>query len=253
MGKPLTFEQIKSYIEGDDGNGCKLLLTKEEFNLIYKSNTTTKLLLKCKCGKEFEKVFGSFRKGQKQCKECGRKNGIEKTLGKRIKSKCSCCGKDIEYAKNKEIYNHHFCSLECQYKWRSEQMKGNKINEGRFLAENIKKKISKANKGRLVGSNNPNYNPEMTDEEREAGRKIPGYQEFIKEVYKRDNYTCQRCGDNKGGNLVAHHLNGYDAFKEQRTDTNNGVTLCNVCHKEFHSLYGYGNNTKEQYEEWISK
>ena len=72
MGKPLSFEQIKSYIEGEEGNGCKLLLTKDEFNLIYESNTTTKLLLKCKCGKEFEKVFGSFRKGQKQCKECGR-------------------------------------------------------------------------------------------------------------------------------------------------------------------------------------
>ena len=49
MGKPLTFEQIKSYIEGDDGNGCKLLLIKEEFNLVYESNTTTKLPLKCKC------------------------------------------------------------------------------------------------------------------------------------------------------------------------------------------------------------
>jgi 5-methylcytosine-specific restriction endonuclease McrA len=25
------------------------------------------------------------------------------------------------------------------------------------------------------------------------------------EVYKRDNYTCQKCGDNTGGNLEAHH------------------------------------------------
>lgn len=252
MGKPLSFEEIKSYIEGEEGNGCKLLLTKDEFNLIYESNTTTKLLLKCKCGKEFEKVFGSFRKGQKQCKECGRKKGSEK-LKKRVVVNCSQCGKEMEIIKRDTIYNHHFCSQECHNKWKSIRMTGNKINEGRFLTNDIKEKISKANKGRYLGSNSPRYNHDLTDEERERGRKILGYQEFIKEVYKRDNYTCQKCGDNKGGNLVAHHLNGYDTFKEQRTDVNNGVTLCNVCHKEFHSLYGYGNNTKEQYEEWISK
>ena len=46
---------------------------------------------------------------------------------------------------------------------------------------------------------------------------------FIKEVYKRDNYTCQRCGDNKGGNLVAHHLNGYDTFNYYAMEIRNGV------------------------------
>lgn len=251
MGKPLTFEQIKSYIESEEGNGCVLLTTKEEFNVIYKNNET-KLLIKCKCGENFLKGIHSFKKGQKQCKNCGRKNGNEKHK-KRVIVKCDYCGKNIERTIGKMVYEKYFCDLKCKGKWKSLQMKGNKINEGRFLTDDIKKKISKANKGRLSGSNNPNYNPEMTDEERERGRKILGYQEFIKEVYKRDNYTCQKCGDNKGGNLVAHHLNGYDTFKEQRTDVNNGVTLCNVCHKEFHSLYGYGNNTKEQYEEWISK
>lgn len=248
----LKYEDIKEYIDGENGNGCKLLTTKEEFKSIYISNTTTKLTIRCKCGNEFKKTFGNFKKGQKQCKECGRKNGAEKNKN-RISVNCDYCGKSIEITKGQMVYNYHFCGLECQYKWRSLQMKNNKINEGRFLTDDIKKKIGKANKGKLCGSNNPNYNPNLTDEDRESRRNIPDYQEFIKEVYKRDNYTCQRCGDNKGGNLVAHHLNGYDTFKEQRTDVNNGVTLCNVCHKEFHSLYGYGNNTKEQYEEWISK
>ena len=36
-----------------------------------------------------------------------------------------------------------------------------------------------------------------------------------------------------------------------RTDESNGITLCKNCHKNFHSIYGFGNNTKEQFEEWI--
>ena len=32
----------------------------------------------------------------------------------------------------------------------------------------------------------------------------------------------------------------------------NGVTLCEDCHKEFHKIYGYGNNTEKQYEEFIN-
>ena len=92
-----------------------------------------------------------------------------------------------------------------------------------------------------------------SDEEREKGRNIEGIQEWRKGVYKRDNYTCQKCGDNKGGNLVAHHLDGYHWDKEHRTDINNGATLCVCCHKSFHKTYGNHDNTKEQYEEWISK
>lgn len=101
------------------------------------------------------------------------------------------------------------------------------------------------------GSNCRLYNHNLTDEERECGRNIEGYSEWRNKVYERDNYTCQCCGDNKGGNLNAHHLNGYHWFKEGRTDVNNGVTLCDECHKNFHDIYGYNNNTEEQYKEFI--
>lgn len=77
------------------------------------------------------------------------------------------------------------------------------------------------------------------------------YREWRKEVYKKDNYTCQCCGDNKGGNLNAHHLDGYDWCEEKRLDINNGITLCKNCHSDFHYVYGYGGNTKEQFEEWL--
>lgn len=99
--------------------------------------------------------------------------------------------------------------------------------------------------------NNINYNINKTQEERENGRRIEGYTEFIKKVLARDNFTCKCCGIESSGNVVAHHLDGYDWCKEKRTDETNGITLCETCHKNFHSIYGYGKNTKEQFEEWI--
>jgi hypothetical protein len=71
------------------------------------------------------------------------------------------------------------------------------------------------------------------------------------DILNRDNYTCQCC-HKRGGNINAHHLDGYDWCKEKRTDVNNAVTLCQDCHSDFHHQYGYGGNTKEQFEEWIN-
>lgn len=103
-----------------------------------------------------------------------------------------------------------------------------------------------------TGENHPNYNPNITQKEREINRDYTEYDIFIKKVLVRDNYTCQCCSKNlnKNGGAV-HHLDGYNWCKEKRTDETNGITLCKNCHSNFHSIYGNGNNTKEQYEEWI--
>lgn len=96
-----------------------------------------------------------------------------------------------------------------------------------------------------------NYNPNLTDAERQIRREYPEYLEWRTSVYERDNYTCQCCGDNKGGNLCAHHKNGYDNFPELRTTLGNGVTVCENCHGNFHHRYGKGNNTETQWEEFL--
>ena len=102
------------------------------------------------------------------------------------------------------------------------------------------------------GENSPRWNSELTDEERELKRNYPEYSEWREKVYERDNYTCQYCGE-RGGKLNVHHLNSYDWDKEHRTDINNGIVLCEKCHKEFHKIYSYGNNTIAQFREFIDK
>lgn len=118
------------------------------------------------------------------------------------------------------------------------------------LSEETKKKLSKSHIGRFIGTDHSNWNPNITDEERVAGRHIPGYKEWRTLVYERDLYKCQICGDSKGGNLISHHLESYNSNPELRTAVLNGITLCEDCHKEFHHFYGYGDNTKEQFEEF---
>lgn len=103
-----------------------------------------------------------------------------------------------------------------------------------------------------LGVNNSKYNPTITDEERIIGRKYQEYDVFIRKVLIRDNYTCQCCG-HKNTDLEIHHLNGYNWYIEGRVDVKNGITLCQKCHYSFHSIYGRGNNTKEQFEEWYGK
>lgn len=104
----------------------------------------------------------------------------------------------------------------------------------------------------MKGENHPSYNPLLTEKDRRRKRYIVGGESTRKlreNVFKRDSYTCVLC--NKiGGDMNAHHLNGWDNFKEQRFDLDNLVTLCTSCHSGFHKTYGYGGNTREQFEEY---
>lgn len=79
------------------------------------------------------------------------------------------------------------------------------------------------------------------------------YKQWHKAIFERDYYACQKCGDNKGKNLIVHHKKLFTTiFKEYNIKTiedaincnelwnvNNGQTLCIKCHEEFHKKNGY--------------
>ena len=86
-----------------------------------------------------------------------------------------------------------------------------------------------------------------TNEERIKQRKFPEYKIWRRNVFERDEYICILCGYNKGRILEAHHMDGWNCNIDRRLDISNGVTLCEKCHKKFHLIYRYGNNTQEQF------
>ena len=60
------------------------------------------------------------------------------------------------------------------------------------------------------------------------------YKLWRESVFKRDNYTCIFCGDNKGGNLEADHIKRWCDYPELRFAIDNGRTLCHDCHIKVH-------------------
>ena len=306
--RKLSYEEVKEFIEG---NGCKLLSTE------YKNNSS-KLEIRCACGKVFEARFNDFKNGKKQCNECGIRIRTE-AIKSRVTFKCEMCNteKTVKVSAY-ERAKHHFCCKECQNKWQSiymvgennpnfgngEKIKGEKNYwYGKKMSDEQKRRLSDSKKGKYLGTDNPNhreryiikcdwcnedlepmtkseieawehhfckdkncrgkwmsekvkgenhpnYNPNLTDEDRADRRLLTENSDWRNKVYTRDDYTCQCCGQ-KGGRLNAHHLNGFNWDIKHRTDVNNGVVLCEDCHKEYHKIYGKGNNTIEQFREFL--
>ncbi len=159
--------------------------------------------------------------------------------------KCEDCGNARSilstHAKKKQ---EHLCMSCCQ--------KGIKNHRRQkfLISPAIKKQYVR--KGRRFGCENHSWNPNLTEQDRIDRRKKKEYTEWAKQVKYRDNYTCQICNDDSGGNLISHHLNGYLWCIDERFAINNGICLCEECHKEYHHIFGNKNNTKSEFFNWKS-
>lgn len=94
--------------------------------------------------------------------------------------------------------------------------------------EEWKRKISEAQKGEKHWNWKGGKSRKLT-----RIRQTPRYKKWRKQVFERDNYTCQKCGQ-KGGDLNAHHVKQFSKHEDHRFDIDNGKTLCKQCHKEVH-------------------
>lgn len=155
----------------------------------------------------------------------------------------------------------------------SESLKGRKLSEdtkrkigeavkGRHFSEEHKRKISKAHigykysveakktmseahKGKFTGKNNGNWRGGKTSLIFSIRTSFL-YRQWRSDVFTRDNFTCQKCMNKKGGNLEAHHIKRLSLILEEYQiktlqdaevcmelwDINNGQTLCETHHKQ---------------------
>ena len=130
--------------------------------------------------------------------------------------------------------------------------------KGKRMSEDSRRKMSEAARNRPSNRLGIRHTPEsrrkMSLAHRETGRRGPAintykdgkvaerrgqrfsaeYQRWRRDVYIRDRFACRACGDDQGGNLVAHHIESFAANPARRLDVGNGATLCRRCHDTYH-------------------
>lgn len=142
---------------------------------------------------------------------------------------CPICGKE-RYVNLSALGNRtvSYCGHICAFKGKKEHpCKGKKMKRGR------RKEFPKTDESKLI-------------------RKSVEYFEWREDVFKRDQYTCQKC-ETKGGYLHPHHILNFSSHTAERFNVNNGTTLCLIHHREFHKLYGKTNNNKDQINDFLIK
>ena len=82
------------------------------------------------------------------------------------------------------------------------------------------------------------------------------YRHWRNQVFGRDYYTCQCCGDRSGNGhavkLCVHHIKNWKDYPSERYNVDNGITLCENCHNSFHSEFSKKNNNIEQLNKFLN-
>ena len=220
--KKLTIDEVKPAI--DAVKGYKLL--SEEY-----INSKSKLKIWHSCGNVFMMTWNDFNDGHR-CKKCA---DIKKGLD--IRLLFETVEKKINAVTGYKLLSKEYITSKSKLKiWHS----CGDIFEMSWLNFSHGHRCPKCSKTQLKGKESPYYKHDKTDEEREHDRSNVSNKEWRKAVYERDDFTCQKCLDNTGGNLEAHHILPYALFPKYRVNVENGITLCEGCHKGYHSVYGKG-------------
>jgi hypothetical protein len=194
-----------------------------------------------KAGLSVEEYKARLEAGLKRCTKCkewkpATRFNIDKSRWDGLTAKCTDCTR-VKIKKSHKgrvsTFKGKRHSEETKQKI-SEIHKGNSWRLGKSHTEETKARLSRTwKKITLRGKDHYNYKHGQSQRNLEQRRSVE-YREWREQVFRRDGYTCQDCGDNKGGNLNAHHIRSFSEFSELRLDISNGITLCKDCHRKRH-------------------
>lgn len=194
----------------------ELLLKLKTHNFCHKCNTW-------KLHNEFGIDNSRFNNLHRRCFQC-----------RHVKERKSLKGRTSSFRGKKHT--------QASKKKMSIARKGNQNRKGKpFTPDQLEYLRQQTIKATPRGKDHPNWKGGMTREQyRDRYGLTPEYIVWRRSVYQRDNYTCQHCGDSRGGNLNAHHIKEWSKYPDHRYELDNGITLCVTCHRKVH----YGDNSK---------
>ena len=209
----------------------------------FNSKQSTITLTCSQCGQEFARLKSAFKEAEHYF--CSQKCRIEYTR-EHNKKYCSKCGKEMPKNRQKNLcseclaeerHNEKYIKFNCAYCGKeSERLKAHTKGEILFCSRKCMGLYKRIDPTKLADVS-----------------KDPKIVDWSKKVISKFNNTCIKCGKHFDKGLNAHHLNSKDWDKDNMYNVDNGVPLCNECHQDYHMLYGYGNNTEEQFLEWYNE
>jgi len=203
-------------------------------------------------GFQKENQFGKLNKGKKFTEEHRKKiSEVLKKQWKLGKRKYHLSG--YKFKKGHKIWLGKKHSEETKRKISQDKERARKISQTlkgkpKSILHRMKViKILKEMNKDWIGKNNPHWKGGLTKFEYNL-RRCERYKIWQSDVFERDNWTCQTCGKRGGGELNAHHIKEFNQILKENNirnwkktikckplwDLNNGITLCEKCHKIIH-------------------
>ena len=167
---------------------------------------------------------------------------------KKIIKFCEYCQRKLILHNTRDIKRKRFCSKSCLYKYNKEN--GIMVNPW-TLPEVVKRMKPNLRKPHKMSIDGLRRLKEARKKRRKPWRwyvengttmrfhQSQDWKDKVKEIYKRDNYTCQECKKTInelrkiGLRLNCHHIVSI-AKKGRSFDNDNLVTLCEECHWKKH-------------------